>query len=78
MPIIALCVLAAAFLLWVGVVHDENTASASWRAGYGACCLDAMLIVENGGSISNLIEFADAKAMANFSPEVSPTNFFPK
>lgn len=46
------------------------------RFGYSSCCMDTMAIVLHGGGLDEIIAFMRAKGETEFSPMVSPTNFF--
>lgn len=61
---------------WERDLRNEAKVELARRGGYSSCCMDVMSIIGHGGGLDEIIAFARAKGETEFSPLVSPTNFY--
>ena len=73
-------ILAVIIFLVMGEVVDKPRnlirLEVARESGYSACLMDTVGIIANGGGIDEIISYAKASGKAQFSPTVSPTNFY--
>ena len=73
-------ILAVIIFLVMGEVVDKPRnlirLEVARESGYSLAIVNMMSIVAHGGGIEELILFAKASGQAQFSPTVSPTNFY--
>ena len=61
---------------WKCIAEEACAKEVFIMSGYSSCCMDVMAIISNGGGVDEVIGFARAKGAAEFSPSVSPADFY--